>query len=285
MYGRGTVISAQEVYPAYPASLSRNGSPSEACVAFGNCAGCTRPGGPDFLEGSSLDGSAIAFVGGGQGAYVQEVTYKFVGAGAGEFEIDPPSGRIIAQRAVFWLVLVGGVLVLFGILCLCFGSVVRPSASVVRPPVSTTTTRSPIKQRDDAATTTRSSMLQRYDCQVGFETWEQSWSPDKKQWCCELIGLGCLQDVVQASLPTIPLKRYPFDCSLDFENWTTVWSTAKQDWCCKHRGRACDQPRPPVPAPPSPGPPDPDAGQTGPPSPGPPDPDAGRERRSDDTQG
>jgi len=242
MYGRGTVISAEQVVPVQSAGWRHVGAPPpEDCTAWRNCSGCTRPGGqtipPEFIEGGSPDGQALAFVGGGQGAYVQEVTYKFVGAGAGEFELEPPSRSNLVQKAVLAVVLAGGILVLFGIMCLCLGSAVRPPCT------------------DCPDTTTRSPGRHDYDCQAGFENWEKGWSPEKKRWCCKLVGLACPQDAALAPPvpPTIPPPPDPYNCSSDFDNWIAVWSTAKQAWCCKHRGRACPPAPPsPAPAPPSP---------------------------------
>ncbi|CAK0824592.1 unnamed protein product [Prorocentrum cordatum] len=30
-----------------------------------------------------------------------------------------------------------------------------------------------------------------YDCDVGFETWQESWSPGEQRWCCDNFGKGC----------------------------------------------------------------------------------------------
>jgi len=111
---------------------------------------------------------------------------------------------------------------------------------------------------------------QQFDCSVGFEAWQELWSPPKKAWCCKFAQRGCWVlpapkpqppppppphppcPTQPAPPPLCPLPRLPpgFDCGADFANWGSNWSEDKKKWCCKRAVRGCPVPPPRLPTPP-----------------------------------
>eukprot|EP00443_Scrippsiella_acuminata_P072798 CAMPEP_0115515080 /NCGR_PEP_ID=MMETSP0271-20121206/76019_1 /TAXON_ID=71861 /ORGANISM="Scrippsiella trochoidea, Strain CCMP3099" /LENGTH=209 /DNA_ID=CAMNT_0002945615 /DNA_START=1 /DNA_END=625 /DNA_ORIENTATION=- len=134
------------------------GSFGGAGVAGGGCsmAAC----GIEEEEGPTV----MAYVGGGCGDYVQETTYKFVGCGAGEFEL------MSQKKANYTCLYCGGCVGLVGLILVLL-LIFAPG------PVSSTTT--PL-----------TTMLP-YDCAAGLPNWKAGWSIAKKVWCCQNAGKGC----------------------------------------------------------------------------------------------
>merc|ERR1719379_1667785 len=118
-------------------------APGEECTACGvGCGG----GGP----GSG----AMSYVGTGQGEYIQETTYKYIGAG-GDFDTVRP------RRDFTCLITTGcllGLLLLIPLLCWLLTGV----ASTLP-----------------------------YDCDAGFSMWETAWSEAQQDFCCSTMGRGC----------------------------------------------------------------------------------------------
>jgi len=158
----------------------------------------------------------MSYVGGGHGEYVQETTYKYVGAGAGEF------GMIAQKRTNFACLYLGGgvgllVLVIIVVLLL----------------MPTTTT------------TTPSTTVLPYDCNAGFANWQDGWSTAKKNWCCQQESKGCTTtEAPTTTRPTIPpvppTPSLPYDCNAGVANWAAGWSAPKKVWCCAHGGQGCE---------------------------------------------
>merc|ERR1719490_179462 len=115
-------------------------APGEDCTACG--VGCSG-GGP----GSG----AISYVGGGQGSYMQETTYKYVGAG-GDFDVVRP-------RRDFTCIITG--------CCLLSLLLLLPLLAWLLSGVSTSLP---------------------YDCDAGFSMWETSWSQAQQDFCCSTMG-------------------------------------------------------------------------------------------------
>jgi len=178
----------------------------------------------------------MTYVGGG-GAYTTETTYKYVGTGAGEFDMVTPK-----KTNMMCVLGVGiGLLVLVVVIVLL----------LLPQPTSSTT----------LATTALP-----FDCNEGFGNWE-SWSITKKSWCCTNEDKGC--PTTQAPTPppttqapptppptpptppstppptpppTPPTTALPYDCNAGVANWMVGWSAAKKAYCCQHGGKGCALP-------------------------------------------
>lgn len=66
-----------------------------------------------------------------------------------------------------------------------------------------------------------------YDCQADVETWERSWEPSKKDYCCNTYYNGC---------PKTPV----YSCGADVLSWRTKWSDDKKEWCCSQYNIGCE---------------------------------------------
>lgn len=76
-------------------------------------------------------------------------------------------------------------------------------------------------------TTTTSTFTQFFDCEYGFEDWQDLWGFDQQDWCCLHIGRAC---------PTVP-----FDCDVGWETMGAYWQPDKKAWCCQHYNRGCPE--------------------------------------------
>lgn len=72
-----------------------------------------------------------------------------------------------------------------------------------------------------------------FDCRNGIESWQQSWSPTKKNWCCAHKGAGC---------PPGGLNQdAKFNCAEGFSSWQWGWSDDKKKYCCAVEGKGCPE--------------------------------------------
>lgn len=69
----------------------------------------------------------------------------------------------------------------------------------------------------------------KFDCVAGYANWEVGWSLDKKAWCCQHHKRGCPPQMTSV----------PYNCNDGFFNWKRGWSAKKKDWCCRNTGRGC----------------------------------------------
>merc|ERR1712107_209321 len=121
--------------------------------------------------GGGGGGGALAYVGHGQGSYIQETTYKYVGCG-GDFDVI--KGRrdftcIITTCCLLPLLL----LLLWWLLSSLF------------------TTTLP------------------YDCSQGVANWKMLWSEEKAEYCCMQVGVGCSTTAFPATTPPTPPSTPP----------------------------------------------------------------------------
>jgi len=59
--------------------------------------------------------------------------------------------------------------------------------------------------------------------------------PGKKAWCCRIHHLGC-----PTNGPTLPPPvPDPYNCQDGFNNWQAGWSVGKKAWCCAHHSKGC----------------------------------------------
>merc|ERR1712241_1042413 len=126
-------------------------------------------------SGGGPGNGALSYVGTGQGGYIQETTYKYVGAG-GDFDVVRP-------RRDFTCI----------ITCCCLLSLLLllPLLLWLLSGVGTTLP---------------------FDCDVGFAQWESVWSTTQQEFCCSTMGRGCTTRAATALpqvQPTIPVTPFP----------------------------------------------------------------------------
>jgi len=189
---------------AGPGGRTGAGSRGMGMAALGLCA-C---GGPSA-------GPEMSYVGNGRGVYIQETAYKYVGDGAGEFDI------IQQKSSVNWSRILIGIGV--GLLCILLVLLV---ILLMRPGTTTTTT-----------TTTGYP----YDCDAGLANWKVNWINAKKEWCCRTFGRGCKPPPVKKSCliwgdPHINGFDAPAHADFFFEG--EVWMVKSADVHIQARYRA-----------------------------------------------
>lgn len=201
-------------------------------LACGELSGCTA---------ASCDPgtTTVAFVGPG-GDYEQEMTYKYVGTGQGQFGVV----RIPGGRSGCCC-------------CLCMAPLM---ASLVLLPLliyfeqsSTTTTSTTTRLTWPPSTTaTGTPGAPPFDCDRGFPS---DWSRGKKAWCCEKHGQGCPRPPAPAPPkparprppppkppppkpppPPRPPTPPPQNC---YAGPPASWDTPKRVFCCLRVGRGC----------------------------------------------
>jgi len=104
----------------------------------------------------------------------------------------------------------------------------RPDLAESHPAETTTTSAKSAKEAATAATN-----IPFTSCTVGLAKWEQSWSLQKKAWCCQHEQRGCPPDD----------KDLPYNCEDSYKNCyhcvQNRWSYKKKAWCCQHDGTGC----------------------------------------------
>jgi len=202
-----------------------------AVVARRNDAGCCAvSNGEDVTAcgvscgGGGAGTGAMSYVGGGQGEYVQETTYKYVGCG-GDFDAVRPRRDFTCIITTCCLL---SLLLLIPLLCWL---------------LSGTTT-------------------ELYDCEAGFMNWESAWSQAQQEYCCTTTGRGCATTSMNTAVPTLPPTPPPtppptqpptrppapvgpvdpFNCAVDAES---TWAADKKEWCCRIHHRGCPPTAPP----------------------------------------
>merc|ERR1712241_803536 len=162
---------------------------------------------------------ALSYVGTGQGEYIQETNYKYVGFG-GDFDVVRP--RRDFTCFITSCCLLSLLLLLPLLLWLLSGS----------------------------------STSQLWDCTVRGpdSTYDAMWSQSQKDYCCMTVGRGCATTalpVTPAAIPPTPFPTPPptppptfaptrpavpagpvdpFNCAVDAEN---TWAADKRAWCCR----------------------------------------------------
>merc|ERR1719284_1397645 len=190
-------------------------APGEECTACGvGCGG----GGP----GSG----AMSYVGTGHGEYIQETTYKYIGAG-GDFDVVRP-------RRDFTCIITS--------CCLLSLLLLLPLLLWLLSTLST------------------SSLP--FDCDEGFVNWQSLWSAEQQDYCCMTTGRGCTTVPSTAfpetqpptspptPPPTPPITRPPPPPGPVDPNCAVgaipTWGAWKRDWCCQHHHVGCPPTAPPV---------------------------------------
>merc|ERR1712242_693603 len=145
-----------------------------AMVAGGNGGNCCVAQGEDCTAcgvgcGGGGQGS-LAYVGSGQGDYIQETTYKYVGCG-GDFARPRRDFTCLITTCCLLSLLLLIPLLLWLL-----------SGSATSLP---------------------------YDCESGFAQWETTWSPAQQEFCCSTMGRGCSTTALPAPPPTNPPTPFP----------------------------------------------------------------------------
>jgi len=189
--------------------------------------------------GGGAGNGALSYVGGGQGEYIQETTYKYVGCG-GDFDVVRPRRDFTCLITTCCLL---SLLFLIPLLCWLLSGL-------------TSSTSLP------------------YDCEEGFANFEVLWSGDQQEFCCNSVGRGCLttqpSTVFPTSNPTVPPTPFntmpatmppaplptsppattppprgdPFNCAIGTED---SWAEPKNIWCCRVHYKGCPSTVPPMP--------------------------------------
>jgi len=205
----------------------------DACGCDDGCGtGCGAGCGPGYDTTGVL-----SYVGAG-GDYRQETTYRYVGQGAGDFEVVPVPTNI---RSNICLCLIPLLLLLL----------LAPLLLYLLPQLSSapeTTTFPPVPVPAPVTTS------EPYDCHS-----QGLWSFDQKGWCCDHYGVGCPTTPPPTPAPPPPpppppmpvstTSPCPFDCNAGYNEWPLQWvkgwTGAKKLFCCKTAGRGCPSELPP----------------------------------------
>merc|ERR1719449_14273 len=145
----------------------------------GNACACGVAPGEEYTAcgvacgGGGPGSGAMSYVGTGHGEYVQETTYKYVGAG-GDFDTIRP-------RRDFTCIITG--------CCLLSLLLLLPLLAWLLSGVGTT------------------SLL--FDCDDGFLMWETAWSQAQQDFCCSTMGRGCATIRPNTALPEPPVTVPP----------------------------------------------------------------------------
>jgi len=248
--GRGLAVGRG---PAGNAGFVARG---EDCTACG--VGC----------GGAGSGGAMAYVGGGQGDYIAETTYQYVGYG-GDFSRPRRNFTCIITTCCLLSLLLLIPLLLWlmagpqppfqcgtgeemmawsaeqqtyccqtaGLACFTTMPVTIPlTALPTQPPTPPITPPRPPPPAGDP-----------FNCAVNAES---TWAADKKAWCCKVHHKGCpptpppvvpmppvIPPVIRPIMPRPPAD--PYNCADGFSNWQAGWSVQKKKWCCDHHGKGC----------------------------------------------
>jgi len=232
--------------------------PGEECTACG------------VACGGGAGGGALSYVGSGQGSYVQETTYQYVGHG-GDF------GR--PRRDFTCIICLSSLLLLIPLLCwllsgsssslpfdceagfgsaaiienswsqaqkdYCCMTVGRGCATTALPETTITVPPTPFPTPPPTPPATRPATLPTTrppapptaapgpvdPYNCAVGTYF-GWDQAKQTWCCNHHHI-CGQ-------PTEPPRPAdPYNCQDGFANWQAGWSVAKKEWCCRVHGKGC----------------------------------------------
>jgi len=173
------------------------------------CVGCENPAG---------GGGGLVYVGTGCGEYRAESTYRYVGYG-GDF-------TSVRRRRDFTCLITTVLLAMLMLLLLYWSYPCQFVWMFFQWPICGSLPPPPPPPTPKFA-----GRVDPFNCANDFASWDASWSPQKKTWCCDVHGKGCGGSVAAA------LAWY--DCNVGFENFVTGWSSNKAHWCCAHGKREC----------------------------------------------
>jgi len=199
-------------------------------------------------------------VGHGNGAYVQETTFNYVGRG-GDFSrrrfdftcIAVVGCLLLVLPFLLWLLCGLGSTQLFdcdaGFLqwqslwtqeqdeycCATVGRgcpTTQPATAIPPAPPAL-----PFRPLPPGTPPPSNRPADPFNCAVNAEN---TWSDPKKKWCCNVHHRGCVLPPVPLPLPALPpAPADPYNCADGFANWQAGWSVGKKGWCCKVHGKGC----------------------------------------------
>merc|ERR1712038_309589 len=182
----------------------------------------------------------MGYVGPGQGAYVLESGYKYVGYGGDH-------GR--PKRDFTCIICLSSLLLLVPLLLWLlwpqpdkcdqgysscdylgpFGSGIRAECCATK----NICCEGPIIQGLSAPVEQPPGPVDPFNCAIDFAQWKTDWSAEKMLWCCAHHQRGCGQ-----SSEGPPVGSY--DCNSGFENFVKGWSSHKKYYCCTTAQKGCE---------------------------------------------
>mmetsp|Transcript_167639 Transcript_167639/g.538413 ORF Transcript_167639/g.538413 Transcript_167639/m.538413 type:complete len:440 (-) Transcript_167639:227-1546(-) len=233
----GTLVAAEEgsASDADPRRPARKGL-CGVVKASASCAPC-----PD----DQPETSAMTYAGSGQGEYIQEMTYKYVGNGEGDFNVTVSGNKGAWKQKLCFEV--GGAMLLVAVLVgaalfVVLGGPPTVSTSIVKfadlslttaIPEATSTVSSTTQQQETNSSVDLSES-DPYDCDLDLPSFETTWCIAKQVWCCSKRAKGCIGESGTAGS-----TKAPYDCDAGLVNWQAGWSEAKQRYCCREHGTGC----------------------------------------------
>mmetsp|Transcript_4568 Transcript_4568/g.10842 ORF Transcript_4568/g.10842 Transcript_4568/m.10842 type:complete len:526 (+) Transcript_4568:147-1724(+) len=173
----------------------------------------------------------MGLVGENKGSYVEQTTYKFVGAGKGDFEITAKKNGM--SKCLLIGIIVGAILALLASAALIW--------FLIWSSTTTTTKMYNCDTNDDVLWSTNHkkyccathgitcSTSEPFDCNAGLTNSVIGWSDSKLDWCCTNKQMGC--DTSKAV--------HEYDCEAGLSNWEHGWSSSKKSWCCANKQKGC----------------------------------------------
>merc|ERR1712151_1348599 len=181
----------------------------------------------------------LSYVGAG-GDYRQETNYRYVGQGAGDFEMVAVPTNF---RTNIWVCIIPLLMLLLLPLLLYLLPQLSSEPVTTLPPIPV-----PTPPPTPASTTSPCP----YDCNQGYNEWPmqwvKGWSGAKKLYCCKTAQRGCPSELPPPSgLPPsgIPgeVDTGPYDCNAGYHPCyhclVHQWSPMKLKWCCEQKNKGC----------------------------------------------
>jgi len=172
----------------------------------------------------------MSFAGVGNGAYVQETTYKFVGANQGDFEVNQKKKL---SPAILACIVISAILALLALAALIW--------FLIWSSTTTTTKIFNCMTNDEALWSTQRreyccanhgvacTISEPFDCDAGLSNSVIGWSNSKRDWCCNNKKKGCNTNKAV----------HDYDCDAGLANWEHGWSDSKKSWCCANKDKGC----------------------------------------------
>lgn len=98
--------------------------------------------------------------------------------------------------------------------------------STVCPGASATGLRAVGRDPDVASAAAVTTTDRPYDCRPSSAKPEESWPYEKRDWCCQIHGVGC------SDKP--PTHATFVDCAVRLSGELLGWSSERRQWCCQH---------------------------------------------------
>jgi len=180
------------------------------------------------------------YVGPGQGGYVQDTGYRYVGYGGDYSGVRP-------RRDFTCLIGLLSLLLLIPLLCWLFWPVAATDCVTGFDRCQMVWSA---RQQDTCCAQGQCCLqadkviagpvgpvgpVDPFNCADGFQNFRADWSVEKKKWCCNVHHRGCL--VNGEGWDAVPASQY--DCNAGFANFVKGWSALKKNWCCQNANKGC----------------------------------------------